>query len=71
MKRARPGPHPIVCMHMRRSIITVFLFAALAAAIVAAPAVQGVGNFQKVDDHVYRGAQPTPEGFRNRSKLVL
>jgi len=38
---------------------------------MAAPAVQGVGNFQKVDDQVYRGAQPTPEGFRNLSRLGI
>jgi tyrosine-protein phosphatase SIW14 len=70
MKRARDCPHPIVCMHIRRSITTVLLFAAFAVTIVAAP-VQGVGNFQKVDDHVFRGAQPTPEGFRNLSKLGI
>jgi protein-tyrosine phosphatase len=26
--------------------------------------VPGIGNFGQVDAHVYRGAQPTPEGFR-------
>jgi len=39
--------------------------------MVAAPVVQGVGNFLKVDDHVYRGAQPTAEGFRNLNKLGI
>lgn len=29
----------------------------------------GVGNFHRVDDHVYRGAQPTPEGYRSLAKL--
>jgi tyrosine-protein phosphatase SIW14 len=33
--------------------------------------MEGVGNFQKVDDHVYRGAQPTHEGFLNLSKLGI
>jgi hypothetical protein len=30
----------------------------------AAPDVRGVKNFQVVDDHVWRGAAPTPEGYR-------
>lgn len=29
----------------------------------------GVPNFHAVDDHVYRGAQPSPDGFTNLSKL--
>jgi len=29
----------------------------------------GVRNFQQVDDHLYRGAQPTPLGFGNLQKL--
>jgi tyrosine-protein phosphatase SIW14 len=29
----------------------------------------GVPNFDKVDQHVYRGAQPTDEGFGNLAKL--
>lgn len=33
--------------------------------------VPGVGNFQKVDEHVYRGAQPNAEGFGNLSKLGI
>ena len=28
-------------------------------------------NFQKVDEHVYRGAQPTDEGFRELAKLGI
>jgi tyrosine-protein phosphatase SIW14 len=31
--------------------------------------VQGVENFWKIDDHVYRGAQPTEEGFQNLARL--
>jgi protein-tyrosine phosphatase len=30
----------------------------------AAPDVQGVKNFQVVDDHLWRGAAPTAEGYR-------
>jgi tyrosine-protein phosphatase SIW14 len=36
---------------------------------LAAAELPGVANFHKVDDHVYRGAQPTEEGFRNLAKL--
>lgn len=37
----------------------------------AAVRVEGVGNFMKVDSHVYRGAQPTEEGFKNLAKLGI
>ena len=30
----------------------------------AASSVSGIGNFYKVDDHVYRGAQPTDQGLK-------
>jgi tyrosine-protein phosphatase SIW14 len=61
------SPHSFPFRHF-----AVFILAAAgASAGFAAPAVQGVGNFQKVDDHVYRGAQPTPEGFSNLSKLGI
>ena len=50
----------------RRSFAVFFALVSLA---VAQPA--GLPNFHKVDDHVYRGAQPTPEGFRNLSKLGI
>jgi tyrosine-protein phosphatase SIW14 len=33
--------------------------------------VQGVGNFQRVSDHVSRGAQPTTQGFANLKKLGI
>ncbi|HEY4361312.1 MAG TPA: tyrosine-protein phosphatase [Bryobacteraceae bacterium] len=41
----------------------------LACSEVHTGEVPGVTNFHKVDDHVYRGAQPTVEGFRNLAKL--
>lgn len=37
----------------------------------AAVQVEGVGNFMKVNNHVYRGAQPTEEGFKNLAKLGI
>jgi protein tyrosine/serine phosphatase len=43
----------------------------LPAALLASDGVQGVGNFQKVNDHVYRGAQPTEQGFQNLAKLGI
>jgi protein tyrosine/serine phosphatase len=33
--------------------------------------VQGIRNFYKVDEHVYRGAQPTDEGFRYLAKIGI
>jgi len=47
------------------------LAAGLPFAAAAANGFEGVGNFQKVDDHVYRGAQPTDLGFLNLAKLGI
>jgi tyrosine-protein phosphatase SIW14 len=44
---------------------------ALPVAALAGTAVPGVGNFQKLNDHVYRGAQPTERGFQNLAKLGI
>jgi len=57
--------------HLAVLIVSAALASAGFAAPSAAPNVVGVGNFQKVDDHVYRGAQPTREGFSNLSKLGI
>lgn len=54
-----------------RHLAVLIVATALASGGFAAPSLEGVGNFQKVDDHVYRGAQPTREGFRNLSKLGI
>src|ERR1700693_3084833 len=37
---------------------------ALALPVFAGSTVPGIQNFQQVDSHVYRGAQPTEEGFK-------
>ena len=41
--------------------------------VLALPAfggsVEGIHNFDKVDEHVYRGAQPTDEGFQYLAKI--
>lgn len=50
------------------------LFVAAGLPLVAGAAtttVAGVGNFEKVSDHVYRGAQPSDEGFRSLAKLGI
>ena len=39
--------------------------------VFAAPIVPGIDNFDQIDVHVYRGAQPTEEGFRYLAKLGI
>jgi tyrosine-protein phosphatase SIW14 len=50
----------------RNGIVLFFLGLPLFA---AQPSVPGIGNFYKVNEHVYRGAQPTEEGFQYLAKL--
>ena len=45
-----------------------FLFAMVVPAF-AGSAVPGIHNFYKVDEHVYRGGQPTDEGFQYLAKI--
>ncbi len=56
-------------METRKSFIrrhfAVSVFALLAPLALADPAVQGVPNFQAVNEHVLRGGQPSEEGFRS------
>jgi protein tyrosine/serine phosphatase len=35
------------------------------------PDIHGVHNFHQVNDHIYRGAQPSDEGFANLAKLGI
>lgn len=49
-----------------RSRILVFALAIPAFAGSAAPGIQ---NFHQVNEHVYRGAQPTDEGFQYLAKI--
>jgi tyrosine-protein phosphatase SIW14 len=46
-----------------------FILALPAFAASSDSSVPGIGNFHEVDQQVYRGAQPTDEGFRYLSKL--
>src|ERR1017187_298493 len=48
-------------------LITLFILGLRAWA--ASPSVPGINNFYQVDQKVYRGAQPTGEGFRYLSTL--
>ena len=45
------------------------LYLVCTVTVFADSAVQGVKNFQCVDENVYRGAQPSGEGFANLAKL--
>ncbi|HUA82526.1 MAG TPA: tyrosine-protein phosphatase [Bryobacteraceae bacterium] len=45
------------------------LFLFFAAAALAAAQVAGVPNFHKVNDGLYRGGQPTEDGFENLASL--
>ncbi len=58
---------------IRRRFAALLTTAVIAAAttVSAAPVIQGVGNFQEVNDHIYRGAQPTDDGFANLKKLGI
>ena len=49
-----------------RSLLAILMFGLPA---MAKPSVGGIRNFYQVDEHVYRGAQPTAEGFRYLAKL--
>ncbi len=45
------------------------VFVSFSVWATGADGVPGVPNFHQVDDHIYRGAQPTAEGFAGLSKL--
>jgi tyrosine-protein phosphatase SIW14 len=41
----------------------------LALPVFAGSSVPGIKNFHQVDEHVYRGGQPTDEGFKYLAKI--
>jgi protein tyrosine/serine phosphatase len=51
---------------LSRTLLAIFTMSIPPLAEASAP---GIGNFYKVDEHVYRGAQPTAEGFKYLAKL--
>lgn len=48
------------------ALISLFLFC---APVFAASSVTGIHNFYQVDNHVYRGAQPSGEGLNYLAKI--
>jgi protein tyrosine/serine phosphatase len=48
--------------------VSLFIAGAMAAALAASQAT-GVPNFREVNEHVYRGGQPSPVGFKSLAKL--
>ena len=46
-----------------------FLLATFISVPMFAGSATGIRNFDQVDDRVYRGAQPTDEGFRHLAKI--
>lgn len=54
---------------VRMSRPSSLLLFVLALPAFAGPGVQGIHNFYQVDEHVYRGAQPTEEGFKYLAKI--
>jgi tyrosine-protein phosphatase SIW14 len=53
---------------LNRSLAALLLFGLPA---LADSSVQGINNFFQVDEHVYRGAQPTTEGFEYLAKIGI
>jgi tyrosine-protein phosphatase SIW14 len=57
---------------MRTTVKRIAIFAFSCLTVFAAdnlPDLQGVHNFHQVNDHIYRGAQPTNPGFAELAKL--
>ena len=54
---------------MRRSSALVLPFVLCLATASAASDRDGLPNFYKVDDHVYRGAQPSADGFKKLAQM--
>jgi protein tyrosine/serine phosphatase len=52
-----------------RRVTLIAAFAALSCGAASAPTADGVPNFHQVNDWIYRGGQPTPQGFRSLAKL--
>ena len=52
------------------SLVTGFLTVSLCVA-APLPDVPGVHNFHQVDEHIYRGAQPSGQGFSGLAKIGI
>jgi tyrosine-protein phosphatase SIW14 len=63
-----------VARHLRYGRLPGLLAATLALATLQAaslPDPPGIPNFHQVDEHIYRGAQPRPEGFAGLAKIGI
>jgi uncharacterized protein (TIGR01244 family) len=52
-----------------RSLLFALALPALAVPALAGSSPQGIKNFYQVDQNVYRGAQPTADGFKYLAKI--
>src|SRR5437660_5683403 len=64
VKPTNPRIYQLMSFH-RRLTLALLVF----SLPVFAGSAPGIKNFDKVDDHVYRGAQPSDEGFKYLAKL--
>jgi uncharacterized protein (TIGR01244 family) len=56
---------------MQNTVSGAVCLIAAALTCLAAPQAPGVPNFREVNEHLYRGAQPSPEGFKSLAKLGI
>jgi len=55
---------------MNVSRLAIFAIAVLSVPVWAAdPQAKGIPNFHQVNEHIYRGGQPSPEGWTSLAKL--
>jgi len=54
---------------MRSYFIRSFSLLVLGVPAFSSPSAPGIANFYQVNEHLYRGAQPTAEGFQYLAKL--
>jgi tyrosine-protein phosphatase SIW14 len=54
---------------LRRNLLAVAFTGVTAFATSASAQITGVENFHQVNDHIYRGAQPSDAGFQSLAKL--
>jgi tyrosine-protein phosphatase SIW14 len=57
--------------YLRRAAILSVVSSLTLASAWASSQNENLPNFQKVDDHVYRGAQPTNSGFKDLAQLGI
>jgi tyrosine-protein phosphatase SIW14 len=58
-------------MYVRHTFIIFLALGSLPASVLTSPEAPGVPQFERVNDHVYRGAQPTKEGLASLAKLGI